>query len=118
MAHSDGETSVGVHAEKRRMERFSIRLPATVCINAAGDSSKIMKLWTRNICAGGAYLETEEPLEVSTSVEINLVVHGPGGRHGSVGKAFVKVTGNVIRSNTKGMAIKFGRKYKISPASD
>jgi len=118
MTHSDEGMSVGVQAEKRRVERFCLRLPATVYVTAADNSSKSTKLWTRNICAGGAYLETEEPLEVSTCVEINLVVHGPIGRHGKAGKALIKLTGSVIRSEKKGMGIRFGRKYEISRASD
>jgi hypothetical protein len=90
--------------ERRELERFDLRLPGT--IKVLDQTKEIITLFTRNICAGGAFFESTRHLPENSRVKIDLLV--PTGVQ-------IKVTGAVLRSEQSGMAIRFDKAYNITP---
>lgn len=71
---------------------------------------------TANICAGGAFFQTEETLPEGTRVVVDLVL--------SIDKlkdllecsqCRVLVKGEVVRTGEKGIAVRFDSNYEIVP---
>ena len=90
--------------ERRKFERFDLRLPAK--IEGLGQKKGAHNLLTKNISAGGAFLETTKPLPENSRVSIDLVV--PTG-------VLIKVTGAVLRSKSTGIAVRFNNEYQLTP---
>ena len=90
--------------ERRKLERFELRLPAK--IEGLGLKKGAHNLLTRNISAGGAFLETTNQLPENSRVSIDFVV--PTG-------VLVKVAGVVLRSEPTGIAIRFDNEYQLTP---
>ena len=80
--------------ERRKVERFDLRLAAK--IEGLGQKKRVHNLLTRNISAGGAFLETTNPFTENSRVRIDFVV--PTG-------VLVKVTGAVLRLEPTGIAV-------------
>ena len=101
--------------EKRKMERFSLELPAMLTWTGKDKEHGSIELMTSNICAGGAFLITDRPLSEGTDIKMDLILprdrlHEFGGR-----QPRIDVSGFVIRTDQQGMAICFDKNYKISP---
>jgi hypothetical protein len=99
----------------RNMERFDLELTAYLSVADNGEKGKSIELMTSNICAGGAYFLTDRPMSKGTEVKMDLILelerlHALWGR-----QSHIHVSGFVIRTDQQGMAIRFDRKYKISP---
>ena len=90
--------------ERRKLERFDLRLPAK--IESLDREKEEHNLLTKNISAGGAFLETTNPLSEKSRVGIDFIV--PTG-------VLVKVTGVVLRSEPMGIAIRFDNEYQLTP---
>ena len=101
--------------EKRKMERFSLDLPALIAINDQSENQKAVELMISNICSGGAFFKTDEPLSVGTEVKMYLIL--PLEKFNKIGgkKSRVDVSGSVIRTEKHGMAVCFDKKYRIMP---
>jgi hypothetical protein len=103
--------------EKRKLERFDLALPAT--IRAGGphsqDKDAITRLLTKNICEGGAYFSTSQPLPEGTDVRVDLILPLSGFKLKRIkeDKAQISVDGTVLRSEAKGMAIGFAKGYAM-----
>ena len=92
--------------ERRKLERFDLRLPAKIG-EPEREKGVQNNLLTRNICAGGAFFETKKHLLTKKSrVSFDLVV--PTGVQ-------IKVTGVVLRSEPTGVAVRFDNDYKMIP---
>jgi hypothetical protein len=63
-------------AEKRKMERFSLNLPALITIIDERGNQQVFNVMSSNICAGGSYFKTDAPLSVGTDVKVELINHG------------------------------------------
>ena len=106
--------------EKRKLERFDLKIPTRVALTGAKKVNRertIPDLMTSDICSGGAYFHTVEPLPAGSKVKIDLIL--PLDKLRRIGadwkKVHVRVTGKVLRSESKGMAIGFNRDYRIEP---
>ena len=101
--------------DRRKMERFPLRLTAK-CLTA-GDTGKKKHytLTTQNICSGGAFFVSKEHFPVGTRMDIDVAL--PLGRFKNMaGKmSCIKVSGCVIRPEVNGIAVSFGNNYKILP---
>lgn len=102
--------------EKRRLERFDLVLPAAIEFINEHHDERMINLLTTNICSGGAYFYTNQPLPEGTQVKIDLVLPLDKLRKlkKEHKKAFIKVTGKVLRTESEGMAICFDKDYKIT----
>jgi hypothetical protein len=100
--------------EKRKFERFDLELRAKVEVLAPNQGKEVLFLMTKNICEGGAFFPTPQPLSEETDVEAHLVL--PLNRFKKIPKnsAHLRVKGTVLRSEPGGMAIRFQKGYKIT----
>ena len=106
--------------DKRKLERFDLELPATIELLTSDQEKSLLNLLTTNICSGGAYFHTTQPLPEGTQVKIDLVLPLDKLRKlkDEHKQAYIKVTGTVLRSKSEGMAIFFKlRAQTDSPAS-
>jgi hypothetical protein len=74
-----------------------------------------MELLTHNVCAGGAFFKTGKPLSVGTDLKINLIVPLDRITNLEGKQSCIGVSGSVIRTEDQGMAVCFGKKYRIKP---
>jgi len=104
-----------IEFDRRKIERFSLELPTYLSIVDRNKKTKSLELITSNICSGGAYFKTEKPLSVETDVKLDIIL--PLDKFKNVkGKiSHIEVSGSVIRTDQKGMAICFDKGYEISP---
>ena len=102
--------------ERRQLERFDLRLPAEIEVvsRVPGLEKEKLRLQTENICSGGAFFHTPNPLPEGTQVKIDMYLNFH--RLSNVEKrvALVKVKGSVLRSAPMGMAIRFDKGYEIT----
>lgn len=102
--------------ERRTLERFELKVPAAIEFVAPSQGKSLLKLLTTNVCSGGAYLHTVEPLPEGTHITVELVL--PLDRLKKLKKehkrAHVRVSGRVLRSELQGMAIGFDGDYQIT----
>jgi hypothetical protein len=105
--------------ERRKMERFDLRLPATIELLCPYQGHGLLNLLTTNICAGGAYFHTTQPLPEDTRVKIGVVLPLDKLRRlkDKSKKANIRVTGMALRSESGGMAICFDEDYEITAAA-
>ncbi len=101
--------------EKRKMERFSLELPTSLSVVNARRNKEPIELFTRNVCAGGAFFKTERPLSVGTDLKIDLIVPLDRIKNLKGKRSRIDVSGSVIRTEDQGMAVCFGKKYRIEP---
>ena len=108
------------YQEKRKLERFDLTIPARIGLTTAdqaGEEKKILNVLTSDICSGGAFFHTTQPLPKGTEVRIDLVLPLDRLKEllGKSRHAYIQVTGTVLRSETKGMAICFNKDYQMHP---
>jgi hypothetical protein len=99
--------------EQRSMKRFKLRLPVLINHCEPELEHPPMVLSTTNVCAGGAYLQTDNPLPLESKVIMNVVLPFKFQADGS--RSSVKIGGSTIRVNDIGMAIAFDKAYSIWP---
>lgn len=110
-------TKIG-SSNKRRLERFDLEIPAKVKVSVSAEVEEVSDLFTNDISSGGAFFHTEQPLPEGTVVEIDLILPLDKlikSQKGSGQYTRVKVNGQVLRSETTGMAVSFHDDYQISP---
>jgi len=104
--------------EKRRLERFQLEIPAAIEFLTSDREKRLLNLLTSNICSGGAYFHTTQPLPEGTKVKMDLIL--PLDRlkkpHDGHKQLYIKVAGTVLRSESEGMAIGFDEDYEITGA--
>ena len=101
--------------EKRKMERFSLELPARLTWSGKDKRHESMEQLTSNICAGGAFFKTQKPLLIGTDLKIIITLPLKKYKNIKSKISYIRVSGSVIRMDQQGMAIRFDKKYKISP---
>ena len=101
--------------EKRKMERFNLKLPTKLSWAGKDKENKSIELMTSNICSGGAFFKTNKPLTVGTDVILAVILPLDKFKIVKHKILYIDVSGSVIRTDQQGMAIRFDRKYKISP---
>jgi len=101
--------------ERRRLERFDLEVSGAIELLAPGQEREILNLLTSNICSGGAYFHTTQPLPEGTQIKIDLVLPLDKLKRlkEDCKQAYIKVTGKVLRSESEGMAICFDEDYRI-----
>ena len=102
--------------DKRAYERFDLEVPASIGF-ARSDQEEmdLVSLKTINICAGGAFFKTDDPLPPGTRVKLDLTLSIEKLKELLDSHCRIKVEGEVIRSEGSGIAIKFDEDYEITP---
>ena len=104
-----------IESNRRKMERFDLKLPAELFWTGKDNEQESMKLMTSNVCAGGAYLNTKNPLPKETPVKLNITLQFDRLHKSGPRLSIIDVLGYVVRTDHQGMAICFNRNYKIFP---
>lgn len=106
-----------IKKERRRLGRFRLEIPAKIEVIDSPLERKKHDLNTSNISSGGAFFHTKQPLPEGTPVKIDLILPLEKLKQlkNDHKQAYIKVTGKVLRSEIKGMAISFDQNYIIRP---
>ena len=104
-----------IEFENRNMERFSLELHTYLSMADENGDQGSIDLLTINVCAGGAFFKTKKPLSIGTNVKMDLILPLDKFKKFEGKRSRINVAGSVIRTDNKGMAICFGKRYKISP---
>lgn len=100
--------------DQREMQRFSIAVPARVEPADEAPANPGPDLYSRDVCAGGAFFLTSQPLDVGTQVVVQMLLC-PRDITASPGrKAQVTISGEVLRTDRNGIAVRFNSNYKIT----
>jgi len=110
-----GEDVIVIFIEKRRMERFDLKLPALLSMMDESGNRRAVEFMISNICAGGAFFKTDNPLSVGTDVKMDLILPLVKFNKTETKRSRAHVSGSVIRTESIGMAVCFDKKYSISP---
>ena len=102
-------------SDRRKSERFDLKLSTKLSWSGKDKKIESIELMTINICSGGAYLVTESPLLMGTEVKIGMILSSDNIQKMGGQRSRIDVSGSVVRTESKGMAIFFDRNYKISP---
>ncbi len=101
--------------KRRQFERFALELPAKLEVEATAQKDEPSSLKTSNISAGGAFFHTARPLSEGTKVKLNIILAIDKLKKLTGSQCHIKVKGEVVRSDEKGMAIRFQGNYKMIP---
>jgi len=103
--------------ERRLLQRFNVKA-FSYLRTGEGGSGALLALCTRDISSGGAYFPTRSPLPTGEKVFVTLYVpiQAPAEIGSYPSRAMITTDGQVVRSGTRGMAVKFAGKYSITPA--
>lgn len=101
--------------EQRRMERFSLELPAQLHrMDDTAAASAPVASYSTDISACGGFFVTDMPMPVGTEVAIDLFI--PLDALQKTGrKTRVHISGFVVRTAVGGVAISFDEQYQIFP---
>jgi hypothetical protein len=99
--------------ERRTMRRFSLRLPCLICVLDNCVEEAVYQMETDNISTGGAYLRTAVPMPPETRLNLELLVRRGGEAQQSCPESCVCLSGQVMRSDPTGMAVRFDGSYQI-----
>ena len=101
--------------ERRKLERFDLKISATIESMTSDQEKRLLNLLTSNICSGGAFFHTTQPLPEGSQVKIDLVLPLDNLKQlkDDCKQAYIMVTGRVLRSESEGMAILFDKNYLI-----
>ena len=101
--------------ERRKLERFNLELPALLSLIDESGTPKAAKYMINDICSGGAFFKTDEPLSVGTDVKMDLILPIDKLNKSGGNRSRIYVSGFVIRTEKHGMAVCFNKKYRITP---
>ena len=112
-----GNNPVHPDKERRRLQRFDLRLPARIetLPPCADPVPVVMNLTTRDISAQGAFFPSERPLEEGTRVRVDLILTPEKLRPSRAKPSLIKVVGTVLRRGAEGMAVAFEKNYQLAP---
>lgn len=103
--------------ERRHIRRFNLKLPCIIkAVRRQADMA--FEVMTRNISAGGAYINIAEPLPVGTHLTIEVMIRRKAGDASHSGCGCVKVGAEVLRTDALGMAVEFDDQYRIFQIND
>ena len=101
--------------EKRKLERFDLRMQAKIEPVGMEEVFEAFDLATCDVSAGGAFFQTRRPLPEGTRVHVRMLLPLQRLRvlRESARQVFLIVQGTVLRCQQDGMAVKFGKDYEF-----
>jgi len=111
-SHTESDTRINQpvpRKEMRKLERFSLKLPTRIQVLKGNFT---LDLVTGDISADGAFFPTSEPLPEGLKVLVEITLK----RENGVGNgAKVHLKGKVLRCQSDGMAVRFGKRVQMTP---
>lgn len=117
MNHIPCQDDGSIDKERRRVQRFDLRLPARVeDLSPLPDQAPvILDLTTRDISAFGAYFPSSRSFKKGTRVKVDLILSPEKPKSFPVKQALIELIGTVLRQGPEGMAVDFEKRYRLSP---
>lgn len=106
--------------ERRKLERFTLRLPAIIKVVEPKNQveNRVHHLWTKEISSAGGFFHTVVPFPLGTKVNIELVLDTGRFTSPALNQTQIKLAGTVLRAESDGVAICFENGYKMFPVSE
>ena len=98
--------------ERRRFERFQLRLPVRMEVIISG-KRQVFDLETKDISAAGVFIETSERFSEGTPVQLSMTLSSDRIRELTGSQSLIKVKGIVVRSAPTGLAVGFAGRREI-----
>jgi len=98
--------------ERRQFERFTFPLPIRLEAITL-DKNKILDLETRDISASGTFINTLTSFPKGTGFIMDFTIPSDNIKEFKYVKSLRSLTGTMVRSTSKGMAIHFDRECYI-----
>jgi len=98
------------------LERFELHAFAAIEARVPGREAQVFYLQTRDISSGGAYFRGDALLPQGTRTRLLIHLPLPNVATQEEQGAQLKIYGTVLRSDLRGMAISFDRKFQLIPA--
>jgi len=100
--------------DKRAYQRFDLEVPARLGIVGSGKVEEDgVSLRTTNICAGGAFLLTDDLLPEGTRVKMDFILSINKLKEMLDSHCRIRIEGEVIRKDASGIAVRFDEDYEI-----
>ncbi len=117
MHPSSSQNSPNSAGERRRLQRFDLRLPARIeTLSRVSDRAPVvLNLTTKDVSARGAFFSSARSFDEGTRVKVDLVLTPERPKTLQVKRALIKVIGTVLRKGPEGMAVHFDNRYKLAP---
>lgn len=102
-------------AEHRQMERFSLELPIRIQENQPVEEPGFdgLQSITKDVCAGGAFVYTDQPFPIGTEVHVDLTLVNKFDSLFHSSNPRISLKGKIVRTSEEGMAIQFSKQYKM-----
>ena len=100
--------------ERRKYERFGLRLPGKIEV-IASRKQEILDVLTNDISACGGFFHSAKPVPEEAQVKIELIVDSERLEELTGSQGLIRVEGTVVRSGLKGMAICFHENHQLMP---
>jgi len=104
-----------VMEEKRTYERFDLKVPIKIKLDKPETDEGEFIFTTNNICAGGAFFHTEKQIPEGMKVNLDFVISIDKLKEFVNSQCRIIVSGEVIRRDSTGMAVRFEEDYEIIP---
>jgi len=98
--------------ERRRFERFQLRLPVRMEVIISG-KRQVFDLETKDVSAAGVFIETSERFSEGTPVQLSMTLSSDKIRELTGSQSLIKVKGIVVRSAPTGLAVGFAGRREI-----
>ena len=102
--------------EKRKIQRIEMQTPARMEGVGKGGKKISLQAETKDISSHGAFFITEDRIEKTVNLDIELIVSMEKLQEllGKKQQITIRIRGTVIRNDQDGIAVSFGRKYQIT----
>lgn len=103
--------------DKRNMERYDLNLPLEFTSGIEESKHPSSSPMTKNICAGGAFIETDALLLPGSKVKMEITLPLDKFKALHAQRTLITVAGEVVRCDKSGMALSFDEHYQYTPVS-
>jgi len=101
-------------SDHRLFERYELKVPALLHPSSDATFKQNCLVLSRDISCGGAYFHTSEPQSYSGRVQVEMLMKIPT-QDEQPKYIYMTTTGEVMRHEATGVAIKFDDSYSLSP---
>ena len=107
--------AIEIGKEKRKFERFDINVPVRIQISGQEGQGETMDLVSDSVSAGGIFLKLQNQPPEGSPVRIEILLNFEELRtpEDPEGALVIAATGQVLRSEPEGIAIRFNEDYDI-----
>lgn len=103
---------------KRKLERFTLNVPALLLLHDTDGGEQKYETWTRNISAEGAYfrlMAEQIPVGAEVAVELSLTFERLTELLGATDRVTARVDGRIVRGDPDGVAVTFDQPFRFFP---